>query len=318
MHPIHRPLVSAAQLTALIAVADCGSVSRAARDLHLAQSTVSGLIASLEAHLGASLLIRGPRGTRLTPLGERICTHARHAVGALDAIQQEVRAPSGPLRGTVQVTACRSAARHVVLPSLTLLRRQHPGIEVTLSDTAGEHDEVQAAVEAGTADVGIGRLPMHGLTSGHLLADEFLVVRPAETPAPTSWAELLAVPLLLADQDCAPFIQAHAARCGVRLPVTRALRDPQVILAMVRAGAGLTILSGLVLHPLPPDLAVSPLPVPLWRDLGWAVHPQRLTSPLITAYLDLLSDAASLRQVTMPVQHLVRHEKPRACLQTTL
>lgn len=305
----HRPLISTAQLTALVAVAECGGVSRAALELQLAQSTVSGLIRSLEALLGAPLLRRGRRGCQLTPLGERVCAHARQALEALEAMQGEAQAAAvrGPLAGRLCITACRSAARHLVLPSLGLLRGLHPQIEVSLSDTGGEHEEVRAAVLAGRAQVGFGRLPMPGLVSRTLLADEFRVVRRRGTPAPASWADLQAQPLLLADQDCAPYILDHCARHGASLTVTRALRDPQVILDMLRAGAGLTILSGLVLHPLPPDLDTSPLPVPLWRELGWAVHPDRASSPLLEAYLGLLGQPAAVRQATAPVSHLLRY-----------
>lgn len=303
----HRPLISTAQLTALVAVAECGGVSRAALELQLAQSTVSGLIRSLEALLGAPLLRRDRRGCQLTPLGERVCAHARQALGALEAMREEVAPAPARLGGRLCIIACRSAARHLVLPSLGLLRGLHPQIEVVLSDTGGEHEEVREALLAGRAEVGFGRLPMPGLLGRPLISDEFLVVRRRGAPAPRGWAELQAQPLLLADQDCAPYILAHCARHGARLAVTRALRDPQVILDMVRAGAGLTILSGLVLHPLPPDLETSPLPAPLWRDLGWAVRPDHVPSPLLSAYLDLLGQPAALREATAPVRQLLRY-----------
>src|ERR1700694_2053288 len=65
-----------------VGVAEEGQITRAARNLHIAQPALSQAITHLETQLGVELLERPPRGVSLTDAGERFFTKARLALAA--------------------------------------------------------------------------------------------------------------------------------------------------------------------------------------------------------------------------------------------
>ena len=70
--------LSLRQLRYVVAAADAGNVTEAARRLNVSQPSISSAIAELEAYVGAPLFVRHhARGVTLTPAGERIVNDAR-------------------------------------------------------------------------------------------------------------------------------------------------------------------------------------------------------------------------------------------------
>src|SRR5918992_1917971 len=96
-----------ARLRAFAAVARRGSFSRAAVDLGISQPAVSKHVADLEAALGTKLLVREPRGARLTEAGQLLASHvsraeallARAAAGVALLAEGEARRPAPPASG---------------------------------------------------------------------------------------------------------------------------------------------------------------------------------------------------------------------------
>lgn len=74
-----------------LAVARCGSVTRAARELYLAQPNLSRAIAELEQSLGFPLFIRTRQGMSPTPQGEKFLTEAEGMLDRLSALARECR-----------------------------------------------------------------------------------------------------------------------------------------------------------------------------------------------------------------------------------
>jgi len=92
--------MSVEQLQTVVAVAEEGSLVRAARRLHLTQPPVSRRLMALEDELGVSLFHRRARGVEPTEAGERFLPHAR---AILAALEQASRAARG-LRSDPQAT----------------------------------------------------------------------------------------------------------------------------------------------------------------------------------------------------------------------
>ncbi|ALN75062.1 LysR family transcriptional regulator [Aureimonas sp. AU20] len=89
-----------ALLRTFATVADQRSMTRASERLHLTQGAISQQIARLEGMVGDALLLRDPRGLRLTPAGERLLRRVRPLIAANDEIWSEIEGgvASGPVR----------------------------------------------------------------------------------------------------------------------------------------------------------------------------------------------------------------------------
>lgn len=78
-------------LAAFVAAVRSGSISRAAKECFVVQTTLGRQIETLEADLGATLLERGSRGVALTPAGTAFLPHAEAVLAAVDEAKRAVR-----------------------------------------------------------------------------------------------------------------------------------------------------------------------------------------------------------------------------------
>ncbi|QFP78020.1 LysR family transcriptional regulator [Deinococcus sp. AJ005] len=298
------PALGSAHLSVLLGVAEAGSFSEAALRLGLAQSTVSHTVQTAETVLGVRIFQRGRHGAWPTAAGARVLAHARNAADALHAM---TLLPA-PLGGILRVVSCRSVIRQFITPALNAFNHLYPDVEVVVRDTSGEHDEIEALVRAGEADLGLGRLPMHPeLDTRELLADEYLIIASAHAPPIRTWADFHRAAYIVCEEDCAPFIAAHVARHSQPPTPAVRLKDPQVALGRVAEGHGFTVLTGLVFVPLPSHLRAYPLPTPLWRSIGSVTRRgQQEVSPLIDAFRDAVLSPGALRAAAGRQAHLIR------------
>ncbi len=134
MNEIDCSRIKPSYLRALVAVAEYGNFSEAALHLGLAQSTVSRAIANLEEELGVLLFSRGRYGANLTPIGERLTTHARQVLQLLETIVKEARLEKGLESGQVRIAAFRTIATHVLPGIITRFCDRFPDINVTVME----------------------------------------------------------------------------------------------------------------------------------------------------------------------------------------
>ena len=78
-------------LRIFLAVADCGSMSEAAKKMHIAQPSVSGTIGEIEDQYGVRLFERLGRRLYITPTGTQLCEYARHILSMYDAMEQRLK-----------------------------------------------------------------------------------------------------------------------------------------------------------------------------------------------------------------------------------
>lgn len=125
------PLPHATWLRTFEAAARHASFTAAAEELGLTPAAVSQQIRLLEAHLGARLFERLPRGVALSDIGQAYAQPVRRAFGELQAATDGLFA--APRRRVLRVRASLSCAALVIAPRLEAFRAAHPGIDLELS-----------------------------------------------------------------------------------------------------------------------------------------------------------------------------------------
>ncbi len=170
-----------------VAVAEMGSVSRAAEKLFIAQPPLSLQIKQLEDEVGVPLLLRYPRGVRLTAAGAAFLEEAKDLLDRAERAKQRARHKNDVAGGMARVAFVPSAG-HTVIPRLVRrLRARLPECELDLREMITSQ-QVQALVHD-EIDIGLLRPPMTSsrLTVTNELSDPFCLAIPdghALWPAP--------------------------------------------------------------------------------------------------------------------------------------
>lgn len=115
-----------------LAIHRTGSLTLAARELGVNQSTVSRRLAALEEGLGTRLFVRSPEGYFASPTGERLVARAERMEEEATAIAREATGQAQSLKGTVRITAPDAFGPFFLVPLLAELRAKEPQIEVEL------------------------------------------------------------------------------------------------------------------------------------------------------------------------------------------
>ncbi|MBS1228955.1 MAG: transcriptional regulator, LysR family [Proteobacteria bacterium] len=165
-----------------VAVAELGSISRAAQKLFIAQPPLSLQIKQLEEEVGAPLLIRYPRGVRLSPAGETFLAEAKDILLRADRAIRLAKQTGNAAGGVVRIGYVPTAG-HTILPRLILLlreRRPECDIEVSEMTTA---QQVQA-LRYHEIDVGLVRPPIEAgpVVAAAKLSDPFCLAIPKDHP----------------------------------------------------------------------------------------------------------------------------------------
>jgi DNA-binding transcriptional LysR family regulator len=119
-------------LKTFLAVARTGNVTRAAREVNLAQSSVSDQIQALETELGASLFNRSRQGLTLTPAGEALKPYAEDLLTLADDARAAIDTTKAGTAGSLSIGALETIASARLAPWLAGFRAAHPGIDIKL------------------------------------------------------------------------------------------------------------------------------------------------------------------------------------------
>lgn len=233
------------QLTSLVAIADHGTFSAAARALYTVQSNVSGHIARLERELGVLLVDRQRGG--LTDEGLVVVERARRVLHELDDISAEMASRGDEVRGDTRLGVIGTTARWLLPQMLTQLAKQHPGVHVTVHE--GNTTNLLPRLLAQQLDAIIVHLPVDDLevsveplfaedlvllahTRHHLAAHESIAL-----------ADLAGEPLMLPPVGAAlrRAIDRAAANVGVELLAQVEIDGVRLLTSLAFEGFGAAI-----------------------------------------------------------------------------
>lgn len=126
-------------LQLLAALADAGSVQRAAAVVGMSQPAATQALADLEDLLGAELFERHSRGVRLTRFGEAVVPVARNVLRALRASTETLSALQGGAQAFLRLGCIPAAASGLLARELPGLLEAHPGLQIELIEENTVH-----------------------------------------------------------------------------------------------------------------------------------------------------------------------------------
>lgn len=299
MTSIYRGHLKTSQLRALVAVAEYGKFGEAALQLGISQSGISHAIATLEDELGVSLLVRRDRQTRCTPVGEQIVRQARQVLQLLGQIEENADRVKGLHGGVVRVASFRSAATYLLPRAIAQFRNRFPDISIHLSEHY-DYPDVEQMVRSNNADIGLTYLPTTDqFETWEIYRDEYVVLLPPtfkSLESPLTWSQLGSYPLIMLPKshNCCARVHEHCRSFGQRLNVILTTDEDSTQVNMVAQGLGATIIPRLAAEPIPDNIRVFSLPVPLIRVIGVAVLANALHTPAVFAFLESLRRVKSI------------------------
>jgi DNA-binding transcriptional LysR family regulator len=215
------------------------TLAGAARSMGVERTTIGRRLSALERALGAALVLRGPDGLTLTPLGQRIAPLVEEVERAVSA----ARAAASSQRARVRLSVPQ-ALTGMFTQALAQLRRDHAEISLEIISSNRPPDlkrgDVDLAVVVRTViDEDLVRRSLGDVGWSLYASDAYLARRPAPVdPNDLSGHEIVA---LNSDSTVSPAVKWLAEHAGNATVVSRSNASAALVAAAV-AGAGLAIL----------------------------------------------------------------------------
>jgi DNA-binding transcriptional LysR family regulator len=266
-------------LHVLLAVAQCGGISRAAERLSISHPAVSKTISDLERTLGVRLFDRGPAGVEPTIYARALLKSGAAVFDELRQGLKQIEYICDPTTGELRIGSTSALMTGFIPVILDRLTRENPRIAIhAVQGTLGElHD----ALRERKIDLVVARtwqLPTeHDVTVAELFEESLLVVAATHSPwarrRRLTLAELIDEPWIMLPTDGPPGSLVLKAFQNVGLSMPRAIvvsESGPLRNGLLATGRFLTIAAGSALHfaakrldlkVLPVDLGLEPQPV---------------------------------------------------------
>ena len=140
------------QLEYLLKIVECGSITKAARELYISQPSLTKSIVSLEEEYGIQILLRKPRGVELTADGKNFVYYARSVLAATNALTQNFANRPGTPRSRLFLATQQLDFVHDLFFK-TYLQNQDKRIHYNLVET--DRNDVARQVLSGNVDLGL-------------------------------------------------------------------------------------------------------------------------------------------------------------------
>jgi DNA-binding transcriptional LysR family regulator len=284
------------QLRYFEAVARHRHFTRAAEELHLAQSALSHQVRGLERELGVELLRRTTRSVQPTEAGELVAARARTILAEADALRGDVDELRGLVRGRVAIGALLFGGELDIPAILANFTAAFSHVDVGLRE--GTAQRMIDMLRDGSLDVAFALEdePPEGLERVVLSSEELAVVMSPEHRLAAAGRRPLR-PAALAGEPLIAFQRGSSVRGLVDDALARAGVEPQIALegndlALVRSlvarGIGLAILPRSFAETPGPRIAIRPLSPPLRLAVVLWWRSGRSLSPAARTFIDFV------------------------------
>jgi len=248
--------LSLRQVRYFIAVAENGSVTGAAQQLSISQSTVTEAIKGLEDELGIKLIERQARGVALSYKGQQFLRHAHRILAEVSDAQRALQSQEAPLAGHLQLGVTTLVAGYCLSDLLARHRRVFPEVQVSVVEDTREY--LEHLLLNGEIDVAV--VIVSNLQDNLALETEVLQTshyhlwlqsgHRLSRSGPVSLTEVAQEALIVLSVDEVEEVTGRYWRqAGVRPKVAFRTRSVEAVRSLVATGSGVAVL---------PDLAYRP------------------------------------------------------------
>ncbi len=122
------------QLEYLVAIAETGTFSEAAKRTHVSQPSLSTQVKDMEFHVGAQLIERGRHGAILTPIGEELVIRARIVLTHIEEMKVLARESDGSLAGRVKLGVLPSIGPYLLPRATRKLHAAYPDLRLAVRE----------------------------------------------------------------------------------------------------------------------------------------------------------------------------------------
>jgi len=266
-----------------------GSLSAAARTLHVEHATVSRRITALEDDLNLKLVDRRGRRWSLTADGGRVAAIAERMETEAQGVDRLAEASRAGLSGEVTVSAPPSLAARGLAPVVVALRETYPGLRLRIIGESRmaslERREADIAIRLSRPTRGaltavkIGKAPFHLYANPDYLA----------ATAPEDWT------FIAYDEEMEPAPQQVALhRLAGSRPITVRASTADIQHAIARGGGGVVMLPDFMADDDPLLVQAEPSDIAIVRDIWLIVHSDMKRSAAVRAVVDSLRDTFSI------------------------
>ncbi len=280
-------------LATLIAIADHGSFSAAARALGTVQSNVSAHIARLEKELGATLVER-TNGT-LTEQGAVVVERGRRIIHELQDIEADIHSDDTVVEGDTRIGCIGTTGRWLMPRLLGALAKQHPGIHATIHE--GSTSTLVPRLIDGQLDAAIVHFPIDApeLQLEPLFSEDLILLVHEDHEwsklESISLTQLATKPILLAPRNTSlrRIIDRAAGNQRVALTAQAEIDGVRLLASLAFDGFGPAIVPATSV----PDWLVGPftrvaIPELPKRAVGWATRRRPVPNKATRATFDIL------------------------------
>jgi DNA-binding transcriptional LysR family regulator len=272
-------------------LAHLGTIAAVARAHTYTPSAVSQQLAALQREAGVPLLEHAGRGVTLTAAGQALVQHTETVLAALEAAAASLAAARTGLSGSMRIGAFPSAVRTLLPPALVVLGRDHPGLELRVTEL--DPVAMPGALRDRSLDVALlhdyditPAGPDPTLDSVPLLDEAVFLAVPdrgdaGDPGSPLAGARhhdwIVGSPGTL----CHAVTMRMCESAGFAPRVRHHADDFVAVLALVAAGQGVALVPQLGAEQPPPGVRLLPLPV--YRRTRLAFRGGAGTHPAIVA-----------------------------------
>jgi len=288
------------QLRYVVAVADTGNFTRAAKAAQVAQPSLSQQINKLESELGHRLFHRMGRRAVPTEAGDLFIHRARRILFEVDNMSLEIRDNPEVLR-TINVGAIQTFAPYVLPPLIDQARRDLPNLSIHTQE-AFQSDLLQA-VNRGTLDLALVMLPVNGpqLAVESLFSESLVVAMGRDHPlaqqAKLTLADIAKEPLVILGKGSAlgNRVQRVFGDKNYTPRIAHTCAQMETLKDLVARGLGISVLPQLAQNPTDADRLIyrKLADAKPTREIGIVRHFQRYQTTGTNQFLDLLRTAAN-------------------------